>query len=224
VSTGVRPQRLVVVTGTGTEVGKTWWTAAVARELRTRGVAVAARKPVQSFSPIDPIMVLDASVLGAATGEPPEAVCPAHRWLAEPMAPPIAVVRLGLAPFTIAELVAEISWPPGIAVGFVEGAGGLRSPLADDGDTAALIDALQPDDVVVVAGAALGVIHDVRLVVDALAHRRVTVALNRFDASDPVHAASRDWLVDRDGTTVVTMPADLAERWAGPGAAHPTPA
>ncbi len=41
------------VAGTATEVGKTWWTAAVARELRAAGVHVAARKPVQSGDPGD---------------------------------------------------------------------------------------------------------------------------------------------------------------------------
>lgn len=212
--TAHRPERLVVVTGTGTEVGKTWWTAAIARRLRARGVAVAARKPVQSFAPTDPVDALDAAVLGAATGEAPEAVCPPRRWLAEPMAPPLAAARLGLEPFTIADLVVEIDWPAGTAVGLVEGAGGLRSPLADDGDTAALIQALRPDEVLVVADPALGVIHGVRLVVGALADRSVTVALNRFDDHDPQHVTSRDWLVGRDGLTVVTDPGELAARWA----------
>lgn len=209
-----RPGRLVVVTGTGTEVGKTWWAAALARALTARGHVVAARKPVQSFALGDPVAGLDASVLGAATGVAPEVVCPAHRWLGEPMAPPMAAAHLGLAPFTVADLVADITWPSECAVGLVEGAGGLRSPLADDGDTVALIDALDPDDVVVVADVALGVIHGVRLVVGALASRRVTVALNRFDDQDALHLASRDWLVDRDGFSVVTAPDTLADRWA----------
>jgi dethiobiotin synthase len=220
-----RPTRLVVVTGTGTEVGKTWWVAALARALREEGRAVAARKPVQSFAPTDAISDLDASVLGAATGVTPETVCPSHRWLVEPMAPPMAAARLGLAPFTIADLAAEITWPEHCEVGLVEGAGGLRSPLADDGDTLALIDALAPDDIVVVAHAALGVVHNVRLVLDALAAgngrdvtnrppRTVTVALNHFDDRDPLHVTSRVWLVDRDGLTVVTAARELAARWA----------
>ena len=208
-----RPDRLVVVTGTGTEVGKTWWTAAVAHALRAQGVRVGARKPVQSFSPTDPMTALDASILGDATGEAPEAVCPTHRWLAEPMAPPMAAARLGLPPFTIADLLGEVRWDAGTAVGFVEGAGGLRSPLADDGDTRTLIQAMRPDEVLVVAGPALGVIHGVRLVVGALGQRAVTVALNRYDDHDPQHVASRDWLVERDGFDVVTSPAELAARW-----------
>lgn len=211
---GARPARLVVVTGTGTEVGKTWWSAALLRSLRAHGVTVAARKPVQSFTAGDAAPGTDAGVLGTATGAAPETVCPAHRWLPVPMAPPMAATRLGLAPFTIADLVAETTWPDPIQVGLVEGAGGLRSPLADDGDTRTLIDALAPDDVLVVADAGLGVLHGVRLVVDALPGRRITVALNRFDPAADLHRANRDWLVERDGSTVVTDPGELAARWA----------
>ncbi len=48
------PERLVVVVGTGTEVGKTW-VAAAALDARCgpRASRVAARKPVQSFDPDD---------------------------------------------------------------------------------------------------------------------------------------------------------------------------
>ncbi|MFA5882357.1 MAG: dethiobiotin synthase [Acidimicrobiia bacterium] len=209
-----RPARLVVVTGTGTEVGKTWWSAALIGALRARGRSVAARKPVQSFAPDDPAPGTDAGVLGAATGATSESVCPPHRWLATPMAPPMAARALGLLPFTIADLAGEITWPDAVDVGLVEGAGGLRSPLAEDGDSRTLVEALAPDDVLVVADAGLGVVHGVRLVVDALPGRRVTVALNRFDPGDDVHRANREWLEQRDGFTVVTEPEDLAARWA----------
>ena len=209
-----RPTRLVVVTGTGTGVGKTWWAAALARALHARGRAVAARKPVQSFGPNEDPLTLDAVVLGAATTEPAAMVCPPHRSLAAAMAPPMAAARLGLPPFTIRELVDEIAWPAVADVVLVEGAGGLRSPLADDGDTAALVHALAPDDVLVVADAGLGVVNVVRLVTDALTDQRVVVALNRFDALDDLHHANRDWLTERDGLTVVTDPEDLAARWA----------
>ena len=215
-----RPDRLVVVTGTGTEVGKTWWTAAVARSLRAVGVRVGARKPVQSFAPGDDVAGLtDAQVLAAVTDADPEAVCPLHRWLATPMAPPMAAAALGLAPFTVADLVAETVWPAGVDLGLVEGAGGLRSPLAADGDTRDLIVAVDPDVVLVVADAALGMIHQVRAVRDSLAAvgvepGRIVVAANRLTAGDPVPPATLDWLRDRDGFTVVTDPGALAADWA----------
>ena len=49
----VRPRRLVAVVGTGTDVGKTWVSARVLRDLRAAGLRVAARKPAQSFDPGD---------------------------------------------------------------------------------------------------------------------------------------------------------------------------
>jgi dethiobiotin synthetase len=207
-----RPTRLVVVTGTGTEVGKTWWTAALACDLRARGVSVAARKPVQSYAPGD--ATTDADVLAAATGVDAHTVCPPDRWLPVPMAPPIAAAQLDRPAFSIGDLVGAIRWPEECGLGFVEGAGGARSPLAADGDTVDLVRALAPDAVLVVAHAGLGVINGVRSALDALAGVPAVVALNHFDVDDDVHRANRDWLVTRDAVDVVLDPGELAERWA----------
>jgi dethiobiotin synthetase len=193
---------LIVVTGTGTEVGKTYVTAELARALRVRGIDVHARKPVQSYAPGD--ATTDADELAAATGEPVDRVCPAHRRFATPMAPPIAAEALGLPAFTIADLVHETD-VPSTGVTLVEGAGGLRSPLASDGDTLSLIDASNPDRVLVVADAGLGTINLVRLCVEALgARQQLIVYLNRFDAHDDLHVRNRDWLRTREGLEIVT--------------------
>ena len=202
------PRKLVGVAGTGTDVGKTWVTAAVAPLL---GPSVAARKPAQSFEPGDDPATLDAAVLGAATGEPPEAVCPPHRWYPTAMAPPMAAAALGRPGFAVADLVAELSWPDAVELGFLETAGGVRSPIADDGDCAALLRAVRPDVVVLVADAGLGTLNSVRLSIDALAGTApVIVVLNRFDGGDGLHRANRAWLVDRDGFDVVTSVDALA--------------
>jgi dethiobiotin synthase len=201
----------VVVAGTGTDIGKTYVAARLAATLRERGVAVAARKPVQSFAPEDDTPT-DADLLAAATGEHPHAVCPEHRWLPRALAPPMAAEALGLPPFTIAELAAEVGQAvSGDAVVLVESVGGVRSPLADDGDTVTLAGALQPALVVLVADAELGTINLVRLGVDALAPYRVAVYLNRYDASDELHTRNRDWLVTRHDLEVVTDPEAVAK-------------
>ena len=83
-----RPERVILVTGTGIEVGKTWVTVELARRLRADGVEVAARKPAQSFAPED--TMTDASLLGEATGESAATVCPPRRWYPMPLAPPMA--------------------------------------------------------------------------------------------------------------------------------------
>lgn len=204
-----RPSRLVVVTGTGTEIGKTWVAAGLLAALAARGWRVAARKPAQSGHPGE---VTDADRLGAATGEDPAAVCPPHRSYGVSMAPPMAAEALGLPPFTIAELAAEVtaSWPsPAVELGVVEGAGGVAAPQAADGDTAGLIAALHPDVVVLVADAGLGVINLVRLSLLALGERPV-VHLNRW-TGDELQRRNRAWLSERDGDQVTTSIPELAE-------------
>jgi dethiobiotin synthetase len=202
----------VVVSGTATEVGKTWVGAALARELRARGTTVAARKPVQSFAPGD--HPTDAEALAVATGEPADDVCPRHRHYELAMAPPMAADALGRPAFTVADLVAEVQWPAGVHVGIVEGVGGPRSPLAADGDTVELATQLGADVVVLVADAALGVINAVRLSVRAFAPISCAVVLNRFDAGNDLHRRNRAWLTGVDGFDVVEIDA-LAERLAG---------
>lgn len=205
-----RPARLVVVTGTGTEVGKTWVGARALHHLRVHGLRVAARKPVQSFEPgVGPT---DAELLAGATGEEPDEVCPRHRWYETPMAPPMAAEALGRPPFRLTELLDELAWPDAVEVGLVEAAGGPRSPLAGDGDTVDLVRGLQPDLVVLVANPGLGAINSVRLAAapfEPLAP--VVVVLNRFDAADALHRANRSWLSDRFGLRLVPDAAALAE-------------
>ncbi len=203
-----RPERLVVVAGTGTGVGKTWVTAQALARLRAGGTTVAARKPVQSFASCD--TETDADVLGGATATPPEEVCPRHRWYAMAMAPPMAAAFLGLAPPTLAELVAELAWPgTAVEVGMVETVGGPRSPLAADGDSADLAAALGPDLVVLVAPAGLGAINAVRLCAPTLP-APVVVFLNHFDGGD-LHDRNLRWL-QAEGFDVVTDVAALTRQ------------
>jgi dethiobiotin synthetase len=221
-----RPDRLIVVAGTGTEVGKTWVAGALLGELRRRGRRgrrgrrVAARKPAQSFEPGATAGPTDAEVLGAATGEPAEVVCPPHRWYEVAMAPPMAAEVLGRPAFTISDLVAELAWPdPAPDVGLIETAGGVRSPLASDGDTVDLVVALRPgpDAVVLVADAGLGTLNLVRISADALAGAGagggppVIVYLNRYDGDLDLHRRNREWIDHRIGLATATTPAELIE-------------
>jgi dethiobiotin synthetase len=201
--------RIVAVAGTGTEVGKTFVAAGVLRTLRVRGYEVAARKPVQSFSPGD--ASTDADELAQATGADATTVCPRHRWLPVSLAPPIAAEVLGLPPFTVDELATEVkAGLPDRARVLVETAGGVRSPIAADGDCLDLIGALAPAIVVLVADAGLGTINAVRLSVDALWRQRVVVYLNRFDAGCDVHRRNLEWLTARAGFHVMADVGELA--------------
>ena len=85
----------------------------------------------------------------------------------------------------------------------VESVGGVRSPLASDGDTIDLADSMRPAFVLLVADAGLGTINSVRLSVDALAPHRVVVYLNRFDPADEVHTRNAEWLRTSEGFQVL---------------------
>jgi dethiobiotin synthetase len=199
---------VVAVVGTGTDIGKTWIAARLLTDLRAAGATVAARKPAQSFDLSDDPSSRDAAVLGAASGEAPTSVCPIHRWYEVAMAPPIAAASLRRPPFTIDDLVSELRWPAeAVDVGLVETAGGLRSPIADDGDCLALCVSLRPDVVVLVADAGLGTINAVRLTLDALGPlaSATVVVLNHFDASSDLHQRNLEWLRRRDGLRVLTV-------------------
>jgi dethiobiotin synthetase len=200
-----RPGHVVIVAGTGTDVGKTFVARLLIEHWKRQDHSVAARKPAQSFTPA--LRPTDADILAAATGEDAAAVCPLHRWYAVPMAPPMAAEVLHEPPFTISDLLAELTWPAAVDIGLIETAGGVCSPLAADGDCATLIAAVEPDLVVLVADAGLGTIHAVRSSVAAVAAAAdvpVTAFLNRYDTHAPLHRLNRAWLTDRYGLRVTT--------------------
>jgi dethiobiotin synthetase len=216
----MRPEHLVLICGTATEVGKTWVGARLLRELRGQGLSVSARKPAQSFD-IDSEGgrlggATDAEVLGAASGEHPGTVCHSFRSYTRAMAPPMAAEALGLPGFSVADLVGELDWPAEqVTVGIVEMAGGVRSPQASDGDTTHVVEALQPDVVILVADAGLGTINAVRLSMEALrtpgagsSGAHVVVVLDRFDGHHDIHRRNRQWLTERDHFEVVTLPGE----------------
>ena len=225
-----RPDHLVVVVGTGTEVGKTWVAARLLERWREEGITVAARKPAQSFDP-EELSPTESAVLARASGEQPDTVCPAQRSYPLAVAPPMAARRLGRAQLRLADVVAELHWPsPPVGVGLVETAGGVRSPQAEDADAVDLADALGPDHVLLVADAGLGTINAVRLAVDALQRAALpsVVVLNRYDRDDRLHRDNVDWLRARDGVEVETADPPglrrLAARLGPYGAGDQTPA
>jgi dethiobiotin synthetase len=191
-----RPKLLVAVAGTGTEVGKTWTTCRLLEMACAQGLRGAARKPAQSFSPGDKT---DADELATAGGETALQVCPKHRWYPIPMAPPMAADVLGREQIAVASLLHETVWPSQLDLGFIETAGGLRSPIAHNADNVELIRRVLPDEILLIADAGLGTINSVRLSLDALDGHHVRIFLNRFDADNDLHVRNHRWLVDAYG-------------------------
>jgi len=212
-----RPKRLVVVVGTGTEVGKTWVSAQLLVRLSIAGVDVAARKLAQSYEAGDDPTTLDGAILASATGEPPHEVCPAENSYPIALAPPMAAAALELDVPTLEDLLDMWPWPDGCELGLVETAGGLRSPQASDGDALDVVAALEPDLVLLVADAGLGTVNSVRLTLEALAGVvgpdgsavPVALALNRFDVDHEVHRRNRAWLAERCGIDAVGLPDEI---------------
>jgi dethiobiotin synthetase len=207
----MRPDRLVAVLGANTAAGKTWVSSNLAECLRSRGLSVSARKPVQSYGPCDP--ETDADVLAMATGEQPTDVCPRHRWYGMAMAPPMAALFLAKPSFTVADLVSETVWPEDqVGVGLVETVGGPRSPVASDGDSIDLAVALRSDLAVLVCRAQLGAINAVRLAGECVraANLPFVVFLNHYRHED-IDDRNRRWL-EHDGYEVVTDVNALTDR------------
>lgn len=165
------------ITGTGTEVGKTYVGALIAASLAASGARVGVYKPVASGCRRegDELVADDAVALWNAAGRPLtlEAVCPQR--FAAPLAPHLAAHAEGRRVDADALRGGLDAWRDACDVLLVEGAGGLMSPLSDSDYNADL--ALELGfPLVVVAPNRLGVINDtLQTVITASvvdAHRR----------------------------------------------------
>ena len=174
----------VFITGTSTEVGKTFVGVAIARALTQRNIKVIPRKPIESgcFKQGDELIPQDASALKEAAsyqGSLSE-VCP-YRF--EPAISPVRAAHLADTTLTTEQLVKVCV--DGSEHGFVlvEGAGGFYSPLAENGLNADLAVALQLP-VLLVADDKLGVLNQVLLNVEIIQMRGLPLAgvvLNALD-------------------------------------------
>ena len=166
----------VFITGTSTEVGKTFIGVAIARALTQRKIKVIPRKPIESgcTRSDDELIPQDASALKQAADYqgPLSEVCP-YRF--EPPISPVRAAHLADKFLTTEQLVSTCL--EGSEQGFVlvEGAGGFYSPLAENGLNADLAVALQLP-VLLVAKDKLGAINQVLLTVEAIQMRGLQLA------------------------------------------------
>jgi dethiobiotin synthetase len=161
----------LVVSGTGTEVGKTVVTAALAALARARGRTVAVVKPVQTG--VGPGEDGDLAALRRLSGV--EDLHELARF-AEPLAPATAARRAGLEPPAVATLATEIRRLGDRELVLVEGAGGLLVRFDHEGGTLADVAALLEAPVLVVVGAGLGTLNATALTCEALRARGLACA------------------------------------------------
>ncbi len=206
------------ITGTDTDVGKTYVAALIAEELRQAGHAVGVYKPAASGcrSEGGTLISDDALRLWEAAGRPGtlDHVCP-QRFEA-PLAPHLAALAEGKKLDDELLRTGLDFWKHNSEIVLVEGAGGLMSPLGDDRYNADLAcDFALP--LIVVARNALGTInHTLQTLITAATFRDgldiAGIVLNRpAPPSDDTSVAS-----NRQELLARCVPPVLAEvPWQG---------
>ncbi|MEW2140627.1 dethiobiotin synthase [Streptomyces sp. NPDC005409] len=157
-----------VVSGTGTEIGKTVVTAAVAAAAVAAGRTVAVLKPAQTgVGPQEPGDAAEAVRLAG-----PSVTAVELARYPEPLAPNTAARRAGLAavsPAQVAEAARRLSADHDLVL--VEGAGGLLVHFDDEGNTLADAARLLGAPALIVAPAGLGTLNSTALTAQALRAR-----------------------------------------------------
>lgn len=170
---------MLFVTATGTEIGKTFVTALLLRQLRSSGRPAAAIKPVMSgFDPAD-ADTSDAGRLLAAMGElaTPDAVARISPWrFAAPLSPDMAAAREQRA-ISFEALLAFCREAERRTQGtlIVEGVGGAMVPLTEDRTVMDWMVALSAP-ALIVAGSYLGTISHSLTTIEAMRSRGVRIA------------------------------------------------
>lgn len=194
----------VFITGTGTDVGKTFVATEIARALTRREIKVIPKKPVESgcqkqgneLIPQDASALKEAANYQGALSD----ICP---FCFEPPISPVRAAHLANKILTTEQLVSACL--QGSETGFVlvEGAGGFYTPLAENGLNADLAVGLQLP-VLLVANDILGAISQVLLNVEAIQLRGLPLAGVVLNTINDKQHDSRDEFMDNA--------ADLRER------------
>lgn len=160
-----------VISGTGTEIGKTVVTAAVAALAHAAGRSVAVVKAAQTGITGDEESDAEAVArLSRVTDVHELARYP------EPLAPATAARRANLPALTVPDAADRIRALTDRDVVLVEGAGGLLVRFDDDHRTVADLADLLDAEVVVVAAAGLGTLNSTALTCEAVRGRGLRLA------------------------------------------------
>jgi len=209
----------IFVTGTGTDVGKTFLSVALIRHWRAAGHAVAAYKPVVSgFDPAT-AQASDPGVLLAALGRQITDIETISPWrFAAPLSPDMAAAREGRT--LDFEAIVEFSHRAATSAErvLIEGVGGIMVPLDERHTVLDWMSTLRLP-VLLVVGSYLGTISHTLTALRVLAQRNLTVVAVAVSESAVPGAP-----LDETVATIARF-ADLIEVVGVPrltGEAHPT--
>lgn len=210
------------VAGAHTDVGKTWAACALLRAARARGLSVSALKPVVSGFDSRDWANSDPGKLIAAMGQPLtprrlEDVSPLR--FPAPLSPPMAARREGRT-VRLADLLAICrAWEAAAPAefGILETAGGVMSPMAEDG---LCLDLMTQSalPVLLVGGSYLGAISHTLTALSALTGAglvvRAVVVSETADPQAPDFDETVESLAQWCGSTPVIAARRDDEAWA----------
>ena len=169
----------ILITGTGTDVGKTLVAKVLVVGMRALGRQIYYWKPVQTGAGPDDG---DAASMGAIAQD--AVVKQGCRYFPLPASPDQAARAARQKPPRIADILAAA---PQAEMVLMEGAGGLLVPLNDEGETWADV----PYPVIVVASTQLGTLNHTSLTIEALQRRgRQILAVVLSGSEHPANLAS----------------------------------
>jgi len=169
-------QKGIFITGTDTDIGKTWLGQQLIRALVQRGIDVVPRKPIESGWRQDQIEATDAGKLAVAAQKKTKIDLAQNcLYLFKEAISPVRAARLVQQNVTLEQLklhcFAHINKQQFL---HVEGAGGFYSPIAEDGLNADLAEKLALP-IIVVAEDRLGCINQILLTIEAAQRRKLTI-------------------------------------------------
>lgn len=192
ITTPITAARGIFVTGTDTEIGKTWVSTALVAELRQRGRRVAVMKPVASGAVQTSAGLRNddaLALMAAAAGEParyPGSYAEVNPYcFAPPISPHLAAAEVGVSIELERLREMAVSAAQRFDCQVVEGAGGWRAPLGPSSSMADLAQHLGLP-VLLVVGLRLGCLNHAVLSAEAI--RRTGLPLVGWVANsiDPV--------------------------------------
>ena len=178
----------IFISGTNTEVGKTFITVNIIKLLQSKGYLINPYKPVETGCKkrLSRLVPSDSSLFHKAIEErlSLDQINP-YRFI-QPISPATAI-KLSNKRITISNYLSKFKSLPRCDFSVIEGAGGLFSPLALDGFNIDLIKKVKAPTILV-AKDEIGVINNVMLSLNILRQYKIkvlAVILNRIDKVQP---------------------------------------